>query len=226
MPTPMPLGQAVSNSTAATGSPTAAWAVRGPESTIANATITPRAAHRTSDRHNLLPIGLASLKFIVSRSVSGGDSCSTISLTGDQHQTLAKLRARGWPTMGVPIRQEVPMQPFGRCLGAALLASVLAAAPAAADDQEQHQHPRPEKLGTVVFPTSCAPAVQARFARAVALLHSFWYDEAEKAFGEVAAADPSCAMAQWGVAMSLYHPIWAAPTPAGVKRGQEGVAKA
>jgi tetratricopeptide (TPR) repeat protein len=117
------------------------------------------------------------------------------------------------------------MQPY-RCLGVALLASVLATAPAAADDQEQHQHPRPEKLGTVVFPTSCAPAVQARFARAVALLHSFWYDEAEKAFGEVAAADPSCAMAQWGVAMSLYHPIWAAPTPAEVKRGQEAVAKA
>ena len=118
------------------------------------------------------------------------------------------------------------MQPYGTCLGAAFLASVLAAAPVVADDQEQHQHPRPEKLGTVVFPTSCAPAVQARFTRAVALLHSFWYDEAEKAFGEVAAADPSCAMAQWGVAMSLYHPIWAAPTPSEVKRGQEAVAKA
>ena len=111
-------------------------------------------------------------------------------------------------------------------LGPVLLALALAAAPAAADDQDQHHHPRPEKLGTVTFPTSCAPAVQARFVRAVALLHSFWYDEAEKAFGEVAAADPSCAMAQWGVAMSLYHPIWAAPTPAEVTRGQEAVAKA
>ena len=118
------------------------------------------------------------------------------------------------------------MPPCRLSLGAALLASTLANAPAAADDQEPHHHPRPEKLGTVAFATSCAPAVQARFARAVALLHSFWYDEAEKAFGEVAAADPSCAMAQWGVAMSLYHPIWAAPTPAEVKRGQEAVAKA
>jgi len=107
------------------------------------------------------------------------------------------------------------------------LAGTLAAAGAVADDKDPpHHHPRPEKLGTVSFPTSCAPAVQARFARAVALLHSFWYDEAEKAFNEVAAADPSCAMAQWGVAMSLYHPIWAAPTPAEVKRGQEAVAKA
>ena len=118
------------------------------------------------------------------------------------------------------------MQIHRICPGAAVLACALVALPAAADDQEQHHHPRPEKLGTVNFSTSCAPAVQARFARAVALLHSFWYDEAEKAFGEVAATDPSCAMAQWGVAMSLYHPIWAAPTPAEVKRGQEAVAKA
>jgi len=112
-------------------------------------------------------------------------------------------------------------------LGAALLAGALVAGPLAADDEhDQHHHPRPEKLGTVSFPTSCAPAVQAGFVRAVALLHSFWYDEAEKSFNEVAAADPSCAIAYWGVAMSLYHPIWAGPTPAEVKRGQEAVAKA
>src|SRR5437870_4296231 len=119
------------------------------------------------------------------------------------------------------------MHPSRSPLGTALLALTFVTAGAAADEKDQaHHHPRPEKLGTVSFPTSCAPAVQARFVRAVALLHSFWYDEAEKAFGEVAAADPSCALAQWGVAMSLYHPIWAAPTPAEVKRGQEAVAKA
>jgi tetratricopeptide (TPR) repeat protein len=118
------------------------------------------------------------------------------------------------------------MPSFRVALGAALVAGALAA-PAAADDvHDQHQHPRPEKLGTVVFPTSCAPAVQARFVRAVALLHSFWYGESEKSFGVVAAADPSCAIAQWGVAMSLYHPIWAAPTAAELKRGQDAVAAA
>src|SRR6266540_3741470 len=58
MPTPMPLGQAVSNSTAATTSPTAAWAAWGPESTAANAIITLRAAHRTADRRNLLSMTL------------------------------------------------------------------------------------------------------------------------------------------------------------------------
>ena len=109
----------------------------------------------------------------------------------------------------------------------ALLVGALAAGRAAAQEQDHsHHHAHAEKLGTVSFATSCAPAVEAPFARAVALLHSFWYDEAEKAFGELAMANPSCAMAHWGVAMSLYHPIWAPPTPAEIKRGQEAVAKA
>jgi hypothetical protein len=119
------------------------------------------------------------------------------------------------------------MHPARSSPGTALLACLLAATAGAAQEKDQsHHHARSEKLGTVSFPTSCAPAVQPAFARAVALLHSFWYDEAEKAFNAVAAADPACAMAQWGVAMSLYHPIWAAPTPAELKRGQEAVAKA
>ena len=118
------------------------------------------------------------------------------------------------------------MCPARSSLPTVLLACALAAVGAADEKDQSHHHARPEKLGTVSFPTSCAPAVQVPFARAVALLHSFWYDEAEKAFNEVAAADPSCAMAQWGVAMSLYHPIWAAPTPAELRRGQEAVAKA
>jgi dipeptidyl aminopeptidase/acylaminoacyl peptidase len=119
------------------------------------------------------------------------------------------------------------MHPARWTLGTALLVWALAAVGLPADEKDQaHHHPRPEKLGTISFPTSCAPAVQPAFARAVALLHSFWYDEAEKAFNEVAAADPSCAMAHWGTAMSLYHPIWAPPTPAERQRGQQAVAKA
>src|SRR5439155_8303065 len=101
MPTPMPFGQAVSNSTAATGSPTAAWAVRGPESTIAIATITPSVAHRTSDRHNLLRIGLAS-QFIVSRSVLGGVSAALSHQEGANINSFLRLRGPGWPTMGPP----------------------------------------------------------------------------------------------------------------------------
>jgi hypothetical protein len=74
--------------------------------------------------------------------------------------------------------------------------------------QEEHNHPAPEKLGTVAFPTSCSKSVQPQFERAVALLHSFAYGDSEKAFRDVIAADPKCAIAQWGVAMTFYHQLW------------------
>ena len=51
----------------------------------------------------------------------------------------------------------------------------------------------PEQLGTVIFLNSCQPSVQAKFTRAVALLHSFWWREGERAFREVLAEDPACA---------------------------------
>jgi len=75
----------------------------------------------------------------------------------------------------------------------------------------QHDHPAPEKLGSVTFAVSCNSAEQTQFNRAVALLHSFAYAEAEKAFREVLTADPTCAMAHWGVAMSYYHQLWEPP---------------
>jgi len=76
-----------------------------------------------------------------------------------------------------------------------------------------------ERLGTVSFSDSCAPAVQARFTRGVALLHDFWYQEARRQFEEIEKADPSCAMAHWGVAMSLFHQIWDRPDDATVAHG-------
>jgi tetratricopeptide (TPR) repeat protein len=77
----------------------------------------------------------------------------------------------------------------------------------------------PERLGTVSFAVSCAPAVQASFVRGVALLHDFWYQEAQRQFEDIVKADPSCAMAHWGVAMSLYHQIWDRPAEATVAQG-------
>ena len=74
--------------------------------------------------------------------------------------------------------------------------------------QEMHDHPAPEKLGQVSFPVSCKPAVQQEFNRAVALLHSFAYTAAEDAFQNVAAQDPHCAMAHWGIAMTHFHQLW------------------
>ena len=68
-----------------------------------------------------------------------------------------------------------------------------------------------ERLGTVTFPVSCAPSVQASFNRGVALLHDFWYEEAEPQFRKILKADPTCAMAHWGIALSGFHQIWNRP---------------
>lgn len=64
------------------------------------------------------------------------------------------------------------------------------------------------ELGTVDFPTSGAPAAQARFLSGVAALHSFFYDEAADLFREAQKADPGFALAYWGEAMTYNHPIW------------------
>src|ERR1017187_9300480 len=76
-----------------------------------------------------------------------------------------------------------------------------------------------ERLGTVSFAVSCATAVQAPFNRGVALLHDFWYEEAQRQFEEIAKADPSCAMAHWGAAMSYFHQIWNRPDKDAVAKG-------
>src|SRR5437762_10172343 len=84
----------------------------------------------------------------------------------------------------------------------------------------EHEHPVPEKLGTVQFPTSCSSKDQKSFERAVALLHSFAYSAAEKAFRDVAAKDPNCAAPHWGVAMTYFHQLWEPPVaPQNVARG-------
>ena len=82
------------------------------------------------------------------------------------------------------------------------------------------------KVGTVKFPTSCDPALQAQFERGVALLHSFFYPEARRVFTEVARQDPECAMAHWGIAMTYYHPLWAPPDSTELAAGMAAVEKA
>jgi tetratricopeptide (TPR) repeat protein len=64
------------------------------------------------------------------------------------------------------------------------------------------------KFGSVHMPISCDASVQVPFQRGIALLHSFWYEEANKQFQAVAKADPQCAMAQWGLAMTEWRPLW------------------
>ena len=93
-------------------------------------------------------------------------------------------------------------------------------------EMHPHKHDPSESVGVVRFPVSCKPEAQKQFNRAVAWLHSFEYEEAEKAFTEVTVTDPQCAMGYWGVAMSNYHPLWAPPTPAQLKTGWDAVEKA
>src|SRR5687767_12229941 len=108
----------------------------------------------------------------------------------------------------------------------ATLALFIGAVSAFAQETHPHKHELSEKLGRVNFATSCTKPAQQKFNRAVALLHSFWYDEAEKAFNDVVQTDPKCAMGYWGVAMSLYHPLWAPPLSVELQRAATAMQKA
>ena len=96
-------------------------------------------------------------------------------------------------------------------------------------DAETSVAPEPGDLraaGTVDFKVSCAPEARSEFIRGVALLHSFFYEEARRIFTAVAAKDPNCAMAQWGIAMTWWHPIWTPPTPDEMSAGKAAIEKA
>lgn len=90
----------------------------------------------------------------------------------------------------------------------------------------QHDHDPSQLLGRVNFPVSCTPEARKQFNHAVAWLHSFEYEEAEKAFAEVTVKDPRCGMAYWGIAMSSYHPLWAPPDASELKKGWSAIEKA
>jgi tetratricopeptide (TPR) repeat protein len=86
-------------------------------------------------------------------------------------------------------------------------ALLLFASLAGADEHHEHQLSAAE-LGSIHFANSCVNSAQTEFNRAVALLHSFQYEQSRSSFVAVAKRDPTCAMAQWGVAMSHYHGLW------------------
>jgi len=84
-----------------------------------------------------------------------------------------------------------------------------------------------EKLGQVHFPVSCTAEAQKQFDRAVALLHSFWFDASAKGFAAVIQTDPGCAMAHWGIAMTLLgNPFAWPPAPKALEDGWAAVKKA
>src|SRR4030095_4947095 len=80
------------------------------------------------------------------------------------------------------------------------------------------------KRGAVDFPISCSRPAQVEFNRAVALLHHMTYPEARAAFQHVSQIEPGCAMVHWGVAMTLFQPLWPTrPTPQGLLQGWDEV---
>ena len=107
-----------------------------------------------------------------------------------------------------------------------VLACSMALSAFAQEPEHQHHHDANEELGSVNFPVSCAPAVQPEFTRGMALLYSFEYEESQQTFEKVSAADPKCAIAKWGQAMSLYHQLWEPPSKDNLKRGAKLLAEA
>jgi hypothetical protein len=121
----------------------------------------------------------------------------------------------------------------GRLLGfrsAGPLALVIAAGvmlpPMLSSQEHEHQHPA-GRLGRVVFPVSCSPVAQRRFEHAMAVLHSFWWEEGDHAFREVLATDSTCAMAHWGLALNAWgNPFAGGPSGPALAKGVEAAARA
>ena len=112
-------------------------------------------------------------------------------------------------------------------IGIIIIVFLSAVQSAHADNTRQDAKLSAEHLGQATFQVSCTPVAQAMFNQAIAMLHSFWYSEAEKTFRRVAALDTDCAMSHWGIAMSVYYQLWATPmTPHALQTGRDALQQA
>jgi Tfp pilus assembly protein PilF len=107
-------------------------------------------------------------------------------------------------------------------LAAAVAATVAAAIAPSAMAQEAAD----QRLGTVHFETSCNDTAQRRFDRGMRYQHSFWYSASKDIFDEVLKADPSCAIAYWGIAQSLLLNPFGVPPAANLAEGLAALEKA
>ena len=131
------------------------------------------------------------------------------------HQTLALVRGSigdlqtrdSQKTIKEGIRMRIRGLAWKASVTARLLLAInVLANVACAPESEPGTEP-----ARVQFSNSCSPEVQSEFNHAVTLLHSFEYPETTRIFGEIIDKDPDCAMARWGAAMSIWHPLWAPP---------------
>jgi len=95
-----------------------------------------------------------------------------------------------------------------QALVGAISVTLAAGGSAFAQDHAGHGSPQ-DRLGNVSFPNTCADAVKPQLNRGVALLHSFWFDEAIRTFNDVAAKDATCGISQWGVALAMWGNVLA-----------------
>ena len=109
---------------------------------------------------------------------------------------------------------------------ASIIIALVAARPLGAQEHD-HQPHGTGRLGRVAFPVSCAPEAQRRFEHAMAVLHSFWWEEGDAAFNAVLAADSACAMAQWGIALNAWgNPFAGGPAGPTLTKGAQAAARA
>src|SRR5215469_18583085 len=118
----------------------------------------------------------------------------------------------------VRIAESFPLNSVTMRFGSILLVTFSSVLPALAQT--------PERLGVVSFPVSCVASQHAAINRAVALVRDFWYEESQRQFEQVLKADPACAIAHWGIAMSLYRQIWNRPGEAVMTQGWSELQKA
>jgi tetratricopeptide (TPR) repeat protein len=134
--------------------------------------------------------------------------------------------------IGVNPTPPAPRRPIRRAprpslapIGLGMIVVLVGARPRAASGQVPDHADR--SVGTVHFAVSCSAAAQVEFDRAVALLHHMTYPQARAAFTGVATTDPHCAMAYWGIAMTLFQPLWPTrPGPDALARGWAAVEQA
>src|SRR5258705_324825 len=131
----------------------------------------------------------------------------------------------GFDTISASLRLQASRFPYKKGLAVRsfrrfaiyLLIMLSFGAPGLAQEVGEHVHASPgseEGLGLAHMEISCSPAVAAKFERALALLHNFWYGRALEGFQQVSNLDPECAIAYWGAAMTYNHPFWDAPSSA------------
>jgi tetratricopeptide (TPR) repeat protein len=110
-------------------------------------------------------------------------------------------------------------------LASGVVAFLVAGGVARGQDHAGHGAPA-DRLGSVTFANTCAEAVKPQVNRGVALLHSFWFDEAIRAFTDVATRDPKCGIAQWGIALAMWGNVLAVgPPPGGVANALAAIEK-